>query len=152
MRILLALLVAGFLMGLVAMHGPLLHNQAQMQPLAVIGNHEAAAVPGAADQAHASGAIQGAGQGHGLSAAHAHPVSQATDSAPGCAGCGTSDHHTGVVMACMLALLIALVLLQRPRLFILRGGLPDPRVIPDVVLRGACLRPPSLHVLCISRT
>ena len=80
---------------------------------------------------------------------HAVATTAADDA---CADCGT-DHSNMLAMACVLALLATVLLLARPRgahQWLARLPRPGPST---VFLAGiTVLRPPSLTVLCISRT
>ena len=70
-----------------------------------------------------------------------------------CADCG-SGHSTMLAMACVLALLATVLLLVRPSA-VMRwlSILPRPRPsVASALFTGPALRPPSLTVLCISRT
>lgn len=88
--------------------------------------------------------------------ADAHPAHASGDAAAvveeGCATC--SDDHGTAWMACVLALLIVVVLLARPSAWwrAVAHSLGTP--VSRLHLRDALhpLRPPSLTVLCISRT
>ncbi len=89
---------------------------------------------------------------HGTAEAQAHPSEDPSGTtAMSCAGCGTDD-HAGMAMMCVLALLLALVLLIAPG--VLRGWtamlLRSPLL--EVLAARVLPRAPSLHVLCISRT
>lgn len=80
-----------------------------------------------------------------------HAGTTAADEA--CADCG-SGHSNMLAMACVLALLATVLLLVRPGAVM--GWLsilprPRPSVVSALFIRPA-LRPPSLTVLCISRT
>ena len=80
-----------------------------------------------------------------------HAGATATDEP--CADCG-SAHSTMLAMACVLALLATVLLLVRP-CAVMRWLSILPRPRPSVVsalFTGPALRPPSLTVLCISRT
>jgi len=133
-RVLLGgLLVAAVIVGLLAMHTLNLHGTPVAHAPAVIS-----VTATDADHTH-----------HG--AVSSHESSATADDPRGCADCGTGA-HLGMAMACVLALLLALLVLVPPRL--LPGWLssrPRPALVVRVVDRmrsGA----PSLHVLCISRT
>lgn len=86
--------------------------------------------------------------------AHAHQVADAANTVAGvdCEGCGAPG-HVSAAMACMLALLLTLLILKPPAL--------APRWMHPTMMRSEAVnqpasatlpRPPSLHVLCISRT
>ena len=80
-----------------------------------------------------------------------HAGTTATDEP--CADCG-SGHSTMLAMACVLALLATVLLLMRPGT-VMRwlSILPRPRPsVAAALFTGPALRPPSLTVLCISRT
>ena len=128
-----ALLAAAIVAGLLSMHGP----SALAPPAAAAPDGSAAtAITHHAqqdlDESASSGAIPG-------------------DLGDLCGGCGAAGHVT-VAMACALGLLLALVVLVVPRAptrcvplaaRVARRMGPTSHVLP---------RPPSLHVLCISRT
>ena len=88
--------------------------------------------------------------------ADAHPAHASGEAAAmdetGCATC--SDDHGMSWMACVLALLIAVVLVTRPPAWWRSLTETPGPLLSRFVLRGALypLRPPSLTVLCISRT
>lgn len=134
-RVLLGvLLVAAVIVGLLAMHTLNLHGTPAADTpsaMSMAASDPAPASPHAAD-GHGSGSSQ-------------------DERSMSCAGCGTDD-HSGMAMMCVLALLLVLLLLVPPR--VLRGGAGTvPRTAPAEILIARLLpRPPSLHVLCISRT
>lgn len=126
------LLVAAVIVGLLTMHAP---------------------GPAGADHATAVGPVAA---GH---AAHAaDPSAEVLAERPGhtgsgasCIGCGT-EGHTGSAIGCLLILVLAILLLPAP-------GRAHLRAAPARVGAGwwpmgriAVPRPPSLAVLCISRT
>lgn len=79
-----------------------------------------------------------------------HSAAAATEQE--CADCGTSDADM-MAMACILALLVTVLLLARPRQPL--GGRVAPHRGPDLAVIQVIRvepRPPSLNVLCISRT
>ncbi len=81
------------------------------------------------------------------SAAHGHDAPPADDGCPDCGG-----HEAMLVMACVLALLVVSLLFLLPRAGISWGvvfGRAGPLMVAG---RAALSRPPSLLVLCISRT
>lgn len=81
------------------------------------------------------------------SAAHGHDAPTTDD---GCPDCG--EHEAMLAMACVLALLVVSLLLLLPRAsvtWVVPFGRAGP---PAVAGRVALSRPPSLLVLCISRT
>lgn len=108
---------------------------------------------------------------HGASATHESPL-QAVSTQTGhstfdataghptipvaaaCGDCGTTsnDGHLGMAMACVMALLAFLVLLPLPGRS--RFRIVDAVRAGPVALVGSLVHrePPSLHVLCISRT
>jgi hypothetical protein len=133
-----ALLVAAVIAGLLAMHTLNLHGT----PAA----HTPAVSVSAADSgaAHQGGTHEGAARTH-VTSGSVH------DPGGSCAGCG-SDGHLNTAMACVLALLVALLLLVPPRM--LHGWLHVPSRPVSVIRLIGGVRPeaPSLHVLCISRT
>ncbi|MGC5617693.1 DUF6153 family protein [Georgenia sp. Z1491] len=129
------LLVAGIIVGLVAMHTLNLHGTPTAQAPAAIS----VSAPEAGEAHHAA-----VGQQTSSDTAKNHEGA--------CADCGASD-HLEMAMACVLALLLALLVLMPPRL--LPGWMhSNPRSDhPQVRLTVRVpLRAPSLHVLCISRT
>jgi hypothetical protein len=84
---------------------------------------------------------------------HAHDAAPVGEAAAGECGDCAGGHDTMMWMACVLALLATVLILAR----ISRSWqTPDPeRGSPTVLLwpaRRAPVHPPSLHVLCISRT
>ncbi|MDF2824673.1 MAG: hypothetical protein K0R68_2081 [Mycobacterium sp.] len=81
-----------------------------------------------------------------------HHVGSTASDEP-CADCGTG-HADMLTMACVLALLAAVLLLVGPRTTALRWLSTQPRPGPlgAAVFPLTLLRPPSLSVLCISRT
>jgi hypothetical protein len=84
---------------------------------------------------------------HELGAAHGHDAPPADESCPDCGG-----HETMLAMACVLALLVVSLLFLTPRAA-LTWGVVFGRAGPlFAVARTALSRPPSLLVLCISRT
>ncbi|HIE60936.1 MAG TPA: hypothetical protein EYQ02_04495 [Microbacterium sp.] len=80
-----------------------------------------------------------------------HAGTTATDEP--CADCG-NGHSTMLAMACVLALLVTVLLLVRPGAAMRwLSILPRPRPsVASALFTGPALRPPSLTVLCISRT
>ncbi|GAA3916983.1 DUF6153 family protein [Microbacterium invictum] len=79
-----------------------------------------------------------------------HPGAPATDEP--CPDCGTG-HTDMLTMACVLALLAAVLLLFGPRNALrCLSTQPRPRPLGTAVFPFTLLRPPSLNVLCISRT
>ncbi|MEO2118748.1 MAG: DUF6153 family protein, partial [Microbacterium sp.] len=80
-----------------------------------------------------------------------HAGTTATDEP--CADCG-NGHSTMLAMACVLALLVTVLLLVRPGAAMRwLSILPRPRSsVASALFTGPALRPPSLTVLCISRT
>ncbi|WP_226532969.1 DUF6153 family protein [Microbacterium paraoxydans] len=128
------LLVAALIVGLLGMHTLNLHGTAAADSPAAV----------------ATSADESASAHHG--AVEAHPSGTPTGSAEtSCAGCGTDD-HSGMAMMCVLALLLALVLLFAPG--VLRGWTQPLLRSPLLAFSRARVLPraPSLHVLCISRT
>jgi len=119
----------GVIFGLLAMHS--------MNTHAMPSGHSNAVAVGSVAETH-----------------HEHTAPAAslpTDDNAGCVGC--SEDHGTTWMACVLALLVAVVLLARPGAW--RHSLWQPRTPPHsswVRLTEHPLRPPSLTVLCISRT
>ena len=84
---------------------------------------------------------------HDTSAAHGHDAPPADDGCPDCGG-----HEAMLAMACVLALLVVSLLLLLPRAGVGWGvafGRAGPLFIAG---RAALSRPPSLLVLCVSRT
>jgi len=130
-RTLLAVVAVAFsvIFGLLAMHSMNTHTMPS-------GHSETIAVAPAHADAHP---------------AHASGDAAAMDEA-GCATC--SDDHGMSWMACVLALLIAVVLLTRPSAWWRAVAHSPGTPVSRLHLRDALhpLRPPSLTVLCISRT
>lgn len=129
------MLVTAVIIGLLAMHTLNLHGTAAADAPATMS------MSGAVDQPAAH---------HATAEMHA-PAGSTSGSDMSCAGC-TTDDHAGMAMMCVLALLLALLLLVPPR--VLHGwtrSLLRPSLVEDLT---AQIRPraPSLHVLCISRT
>ncbi|WP_277211646.1 DUF6153 family protein [Isoptericola croceus] len=128
------LLAVAIIVGLVAMHTLNVHGTPAAHASAAVS----ILVPDAA---------------HGHDAATHQQVPGGTPAGHGgtCADCGAGD-HLGMAMACVLALLLALLILIPPRL--VPGWFHSPsragsfRHLTDRVSSRA----PSLHVLCISRT
>lgn len=96
------------------------------------------------------------GQMHHANSAALHNDAAASDGAAqpiadgGCSGCG--DHTSMIVMTCILAVLAVALLVLRPRRGLVWGAAllrADP--VPAAHI-AAPTRPPSLIVLCISRT
>jgi hypothetical protein len=102
------------------------------------------------------------GPGHAdtVAAAPADPGSHHTDAAPapagapasGCVDCSGSGNMSW--MTCVLALLVTLLLIARFHRGSWRGSTPYVASLLAAILpaRARPLRPPSLTVLCISRT
>lgn len=129
------MLVTAVIIGLLAMHTLNLHGTAAADAPATMS------MSAAVDQPTAP---------HSTAEMHAQG-SPTSSSDTSCAGCATDD-HAGMAMMCVLALLLALLLLVPPR--VLHGwtrSLLRPSLDEDLT---AQVRPraPSLHVLCISRT
>jgi len=123
--LLLIAVTAAIIVGLLAMHSLNSHTETAAPATAAVHEH-GTATPGAAD--------------HGT-------TQPATDG--DCADCG--GHTSMLAMACVLALLIVSLLLFLPRVGITWGAAL--RAGPALIARAAVLpRPPSLLVLCISRT
>ena len=123
--LLLIAITAAIIVGLLAMHSLNSHTETPAPTTAAMHEH-GAADPGVAD--------------HGT-------TQPATDG--DCADCG--GHASMLAMACVLALLIVSLLLFLPRVGITWGAAL--RAGPAMIARAAVLaRPPSLLVLCISRT
>ncbi|CAN7547250.1 MULTISPECIES: DUF6153 family protein [Microbacterium] len=84
---------------------------------------------------------------HEMDTAHGDAIQPVEE---GCADCG--GHEAMLAMACVLALLVVSVLFLLPRTG-LTWVAPLRRAGPLMVAgRGALSRPPSLLVLCVSRT
>lgn len=134
------LLVAAVIAGLLAMHTLNLHGT----PSA----HAPAAISGTvadSSETHQGVAHHSSAGSHGFTSGTAH------DPGDSCADCGGGT-HLGMAMACVLALLLALLVLVPPRM--LPGWMhtaPRPLVVERFIDR-LLSRAPSLHVLCISRT
>lgn len=92
-------------------------------------------------------------QGASVHAAHSTGGSTAHGGAAGdtdCEGCPAA--HLGLAMTCLVALLLVLFVLAPPRLLrVSFGQRPRAGPMPGLV-HPAVPRPPSLQVLCISRT
>jgi hypothetical protein len=124
--LLLIVVTAAIIVGLLAMHSLNSHTETAAPAAAAAMHEHDTTNPGAAD--------------HGTS-------QPATDAE--CADCG--GHASMLAMACVLALLIVSLLLFLPRVGITWGAAL--RAGPALIARAAVLpRPPSLLVLCISRT
>lgn len=126
--------IAGVLIGLFAMHTLGLHGTSVPAPSATV----AVAAHGDASAAD-----------HAAGAPHAHAA--ASHSCPEC-----TDSHAGMAAMCLsIVLAVAIsILLLRPRLF-RRWSVPPPQSLKDLwrpAVTARPPRPPSLHVLCISRT
>ncbi|WP_251453552.1 DUF6153 family protein [Microbacterium sp. Marseille-Q6648] len=85
---------------------------------------------------------------------HAHAVTEsgATDAEVGCADCGAGHDHSAMMLACALALMVAMILIgrvgramrhHRHPILVIGGDRPPVEPSP---------RPPSLVELSISRT
>lgn len=125
--LLLVVITGAIIVGLLAMHSLNAHT--------------------ATDAGHQTTATASAATGTG----DHHTGTTATDEP--CADCG-SGHCTMLAMACVLALLATVLLLVRPSA-VMRwlSILPRPRPsVASALFTGPALRPPSLTVLCISRT
>jgi hypothetical protein len=108
--------------------------------IGLLAMHALAAPTGHAEPA-AAVSVQEAG------AAHGHDAPPADDGCPDCGG-----HEAMLAMACVLALLVVSLLFLLPRAGV-RWGVVFGRAGPLMVAgRAALSRPPSLLVLCISRT
>ncbi|MEV8368309.1 DUF6153 family protein [Microbacterium sp. NPDC064584] len=124
--LLLIAVTAAIIVGLLAMHS--------------LNSHTETAAPAAAAPMHEHGTANPGVVDHGT-------TQPATDG--DCADCG--GHASMLAMACVLALLIVSLLLFLPRVGISWGAAL--RAGPALTARAAVLtRPPSLLVLCISRT
>ena len=117
---------AAIIVGLLAMHS--------------LNSHTETAAPATASAMHEHGTAGPGVTDHGT-------TQPATDG--DCADCG--GHASMLAMACVLALLIVSLLLFLPRVGITWGAAL--RAGPTLIARATHLpRPPSLLVLCISRT
>ncbi|WP_246533386.1 DUF6153 family protein [Microbacterium flavescens] len=124
--LLLIAVTAAIIVGLLAMHS--------------LNSHTETAAPATAAAMHEHGTASVGVTDHGT-------TQPATDG--DCADCG--GHASMLAMACVLALLIVSLLLFLPRVGITWGAAL--RAGPALIARAAVLpRPPSLLVLCISRT
>lgn len=74
---------------------------------------------------------------------------ESTEAPLSCASCVESS--TGLLMACMFALLAALGILILPGRFLVRAWLKPWRTVALRPTTDVLPRPPSLHMLCISR-
>lgn len=138
------LLVAAVIVGLLGMHTVNLHGTAAADAPATV----AMSVSEPASTHHGTAQVQ--------TPAHAqpqtHPSGSSTSAADtSCAGCGTDD-HAGMAMMCVLALLLALLLLIAPAALRRWSGAMFRPPFTDSVRARLLARAPSLHVLCISRT
>lgn len=127
--------VAAVLVGLFAMHALGLHGTSVPEPATTVTAFEHAGASAAADRETAPN------HDHGQSS---HPCPECTDS---------HLEMAGMCLSILLAVAIS-VLRLRPRLF-LRWALEPWRRLDARILAVAAARPPrppSLHVLCISRT
>ena len=125
--LLLVALTAAVIVGLLAMHALNSHTTAPAHPLtATAAEHD----------------------GH---PAHTHHAESAPAADVGCLDCG--EHNTMMAMICVLALLVSVLVLARPT-HAGDGGIRLSRIsLPTLPVPGdAGPRPPSLNVLCISRT
>ena len=84
---------------------------------------------------------------HEVGAAHGHDAPPADDGCPDCGG-----HDAMLAMACVLALLVVSLLFLLPRAGISWGAVFGRAGPLMVAVQAALPRPPSLLVLCISRT
>jgi len=124
--LLLIAVTAAIIVGLLAMHSLNSHTETAAPAIASAMHEHGTAGPGVTD--------------HGT-------TQPATDG--DCADCG--GHASMLAMACVLALLIVSLLLFLPRVGITWGAAL--RAGPTLIARATHLpRPPSLLVLCISRT
>lgn len=128
------LLVAAVIVGLLAMHTLNLHGTAAADAPAAMSM----AAPGPAHSSHDTAAGPASGDTQG-------------DRGMSCAGC-TTDDHSGMAMICVLALLLVMLLLAPPRLLRRGPGTVLRTPLAETHLARLLPRPPSLHVLCISRT
>jgi hypothetical protein len=157
--LLAALLVAAVVLAVLTMHSLHLHAGTASSPSSHAS--EASAAVGAADAAerpaeghhaakhHAVGhhgaatAVAGAGVG----------MQEHDGGAAGDAGCTTCPaDHLGLAMTCLAALLLVLALVVRPRAWVLASGRGVRAGPAPGLLHRVLPRPPSLAVLCISRT
>lgn len=129
--LLLIAVTAAIIAGLLAMHSLNSHTEPAAPATAIAGHEHGAAV-----DEHVAAAVTGPGT-----------VQPVTDGE--CADCG--GHAGMLAMACVLALLLVALLILVPR-----GGVSwgvALRAGPALISRAALHpRPPSLLVLCISRT
>lgn len=140
------LLVTAIIVGLLGMHTLNLHGT----PAADAPAAAAMSVgdTGAAASHHT--AVPAGAASH--TAAQAHPSGGPTDTGDmSCAGCGT-DEHAGMAMMCVLALLLALVLVFAPGVLRAWAASAFRSPLTGALTSRALPRAPSLHVLCISRT
>lgn len=128
------LLVAAVIVGLLAMHTLNLHGTAAAEAPASMSM--AASEPAHASHSPATAAASGDAQ---------------SERSVSCAGC-SADDHSGMAMICVLALLLAMLLLIPPGVLRRGPGTVLRTPLAEVVLARLAPRPPSLHVLCISRT
>lgn len=115
-------LTAALIFGLLAMHA-LNGPTSHIEPPAAVSVHDAA------------------------SGSHSSDAPASDDGCPDCGG-----HEAMFAMACMFALAVVSLLLLIPRSGVTWGGEHGPTWILSIIGRVARSRPPSLLVLCISRT
>lgn len=135
------LLVAAIIPGLLAMHTLNLHG-----------------TPSAHAPAALSATVADSGEPHQGVAHHSSAGSPglttsgtAHDRGGSCVDCG-GDDHLGMAMTCVLALLLALLVLVPPRLLPEWMHTAPRRFLVKRFIDRLLSRAPSLHLLCISRT
>ncbi|WBL19890.1 MULTISPECIES: DUF6153 family protein [Citricoccus] len=134
------LLVVAIIPGLLAMHTLNLHGTPSAHAPAAMSVTVADS-----SEPHQGVAHHGSTGSPGLTSGTAH------DRGGSCADCGGGD-HLGMAMACVLALLLALLVLVPPRLLPeWMHTAPRPFLVKRFIDR-LLSRAPSLQVLCISRT
>lgn len=135
--LLVVTVTAAVLVGLLAMHAFNSHTGPETGPSTSLS---AAAVTDAGLFAAGTGAV---GDHHTAHAAADEP----------CGDCGAGGHSDMLTMACVLALLATALLLTRPRSpSRWLSVLPRPTLLNARSSRRPVSRPPSLTVLCVSRT
>nr|WP_281728334.1 DUF6153 family protein [Cellulomonas denverensis] len=143
-------MVVAVIVGLLTMHAP---DPGGADHAAASG-HAALALDTAAGRAdhtgRAAAAVHAARAGAPVATVLAGLPGQ-TDSGASCIGCGTQG-HTGQAIGCLLILVLAILLLPAPGRAFLRGAPARAGAGWWPVGRIAVPRPPSLAVLCISRT
>jgi hypothetical protein len=167
--LLAALLAVAVVLAVLTMHSLHLHAGTAASPSSHASEASVSEASAAVGAAHAAGhsaaghqavghhAVEnhGAGKhGAGTGAAGAGVGMQEHDGgAAGDAGCTTCPaDHLGLAMTCLVALLLVLALVVRPRAWVLSSGHGVRAGPARDLLHRVLPRPPSLTALCISRT